>query len=235
MLTLRPSAARGRFDLGWLDTRHSFSFGHYHDPAHMGFGPLRVINEDIVAPGQGFPTHPHRDMEIITVVLSGALEHKDSTGAQGVIRPGDVQHMTAGRGVRHSEFNHSKTEPVHLLQIWIMPREHGLPPAYAQKFFDESGRRDRLQILASPDGREGSLTIRQDAVMMRATLNTGAAVSHPLATGRGAWVQVISGTVAVNGNRAAAGDGVALSGVDSVRIEAETGADLLYFDLPVVR
>lgn len=232
MITTRPSAARGYFNHGWLDTRHSFSFGEYHDPAHMGFGPLRVINEDIVAPAQGFGLHPHRDMEILTIVLSGALEHKDSLGSHGVIRPGEVQHMTAGRGVRHSEFNASKTEPVHLLQVWIMPRETGLPPGYGQKMFDAAGRRDRLQVLASPDGRDSSLVMQQDALMMRATLGAGALVSHAPAPGRLSWVQVMSGSVRINGVDLSHGDGASAEDESMLVIDSQTGADVLVFDLP---
>lgn len=232
MITVRPSAARGHFDLGWLDTRHTFSFGSYHDPEHMGFGPLRVINEDIVAPGQGFGLHPHRDMEILTVVLSGALEHKDSLGSHGVIRPGEVQHMTAGRGVRHSEFNASKSDPVHLLQIWIMPRETGLTPGYGQRMFEAAGRNNALQVLASADGRAGSLVMQQDALMLRVTLSAGASVSHALAPGRLGWAQVMSGAARVNGVDLSAGDGAAAEGEPQITIDSPTGADILLFDLP---
>jgi redox-sensitive bicupin YhaK (pirin superfamily) len=232
MITPRPSSARGHFDHGWLDTHHTFSFGDYYSPDHMGFGPLRVINEDIVAPGAGFPLHPHRDMEIITVVLSGALEHKDSLGSHGVIRPGEVQHMTAGKGVRHSEFNASQTEPVHLLQVWIMPREKGLPPGYGQKTFDAAGRADRLQVLASPDGRDGSITIQQDATMMRATLDANTKATHTLASGRLAWIQVMSGSARVNGIDLATGDGAGAENESSLTIESTSGADVLVFDLP---
>lgn len=232
MITTRPSSERGRFNLGWLDTRHTFSFGQYHDPAHMGFGPLRVINEDIIAPAQGFGLHPHRDMEILTIVLAGALEHKDSLGSHGVIRPGEVQHMTAGRGVRHSEFNASKSEPVHLLQVWIMPHETGLPPAYGQKMFDADGRRDRLQVLASPDGRDGSLIMQQDALMMRATLDSNASVSHPLASSRLAWVQVMQGSALLNGVPLAAGDGARADQESSLTIRSSDACDVLVFDLP---
>ncbi|MBL8746295.1 MAG: pirin family protein [Phycisphaerae bacterium] len=232
MIHLRPSASRGRFDHGWLDTRHTFSFGDYYDPDHMGFGPLRVINEDIVAGGQGFGMHPHRDMEILTVVLSGALEHRDSLGSHGVIRPEDVQHMTAGRGVRHSEFNPSADTPVHLLQIWIKPREPGLTPGYSQKTFDPAARRNRLQILASPDGRESSLIIQQEATMMRAGLSGGASVSLALAPDRLAWVQVISGSARVNDAALNAGDGAGVEDESNLTITSGVGADVLVFDLP---
>jgi redox-sensitive bicupin YhaK (pirin superfamily) len=232
MITVRPSSARGHFDHGWLDTRHTFSFGDYDSPDHMSFGPLRVINEDIVAPGAGFPLHPHRDMEIITVVLSGALEHKDSLGSHGVIKPGEVQHMTAGCGVRHSEFNASKTEPVHLLQVWIMPREKGLPPGYGQKMFDSAGRTNRLQTLISPDGRDGSITIQQDALMLRAAIDAHSKVTQMLAPGRLAWIQIMSGSAKINGVALSAGDGASAENESSLTIESTAGADMLVFDLP---
>jgi redox-sensitive bicupin YhaK (pirin superfamily) len=231
MLTIRPSEARGHVEFGWLDTRHSFSFGHYHDPAHMGFRALRVINEDRVDPGAGFDPHPHRDMEILTYVLSGALEHRDSMGNGSVIRPGDVQRMTAGTGVVHSEQNASATEPVHLLQIWILPARTGLAPGYEQKAFPEAERRGRLRPLASADGREGSVTVHQDVTLYSALLGAGESVRHALAPGRHAWVQVARGAVSVNGETVRAGDGVALSDERSLALEASEDAELLLFDL----
>jgi hypothetical protein len=231
MLTIRPSEARGHVEFGWLDTRHSFSFGHYHDPAHMGFRALRVINEDHVDPGAGFDPHPHRDMEILTYVLSGALEHQDSMGNGSVIRPGDVQRMTAGTGVVHSEQNASATEPVHLLQIWILPARTGLAPGYEQKAFPEAERRGRLRPLAAADGREGSVTVHQDVTLYSALLGAGESVHHALAPGRHAWVQVARGAVSVNGETVRAGDGVALSDERSLALEASEDAELLLFDL----
>jgi hypothetical protein len=231
MLTIRPSEARGHVEFGWLDTRHSFSFGHYHDPAHMGFRALRVINEDHVDPGAGFDPHPHRDMEILTYVLSGALEHRDSMGNGSVIRPGDVQRMTAGTGVVHSEQNASATEPVHLLQIWLLPARTGLAPGYEQKAFPEAERRGRLRPLASADGREGSVTVHQDVTLYSALLGAGESVRHALAPGRHAWVQVARGAVSVNGETVRAGDGVALSDERSLALEASEDAELLLFDL----
>lgn len=236
MITTRPSSARGHFDHGWLDTYHTFSFGDYHDPKHMAFGPLRVINEDFVAAGAGFPTHPHRDMEILTWVLEGALEHKDSSGGSGVIRPGDLQRMTAGRGVTHSEFNHSKAEPVHLLQIWIFPEERGLTPGYEQKRFDL--KPGALTLLASRDGRDGSVTIRQDASVYGARLDAGQKATLELKPGRRAWVQMARGGATVNGQRLAQGDGAAIE--DETRVVIEGGAgggdggqvEALVFDLP---
>jgi redox-sensitive bicupin YhaK (pirin superfamily) len=232
MIAVRRAAERGTANLGWLDSRHTFSFGHYYDPDHMGFGALRVINEDRVAPGGGFDTHGHQDMEIISYVLDGALEHRDSIGTGSVIRPGDVQVMSAGTGIRHSEFNHSKTEPVHFLQIWVLPDRKGLAPRYDQKVFAESGKRDRLRLVGSPDGRDGSIVIHQDAAIYDAQLSLGHTVTHPLEAGRKGWVQVISGAVEVNGKAAAAGDGVAVAdeGLLSITSGAD-GAQVLVFDL----
>src|SRR5262249_53860017 len=210
MITLRPAAERGAENLGWLDSRHTFSFGHYYDPKHMGFGPLRVINEDRVRGGGGFDTHGHRDMEIISYVLEGALEHKDSIGTGSVIRPGDVQVMSAGTGIRHSEFNHSKTDPVHFLQIWVMPDQQGLAPRYDQKNFPDSEKRGRLRLVGSPEGRDGSIVIHQDAEIYASLLAKGEAVAHVLRPGRRGWVQVVRGGVEVNGRSASAGDGVAV-------------------------
>jgi len=229
--TLRKSDERGKANFGWLQSRHSFSFGHYYDPAHMGFGPLRVINEDRVAPGGGFPTHPHSDMEIISYVLEGALEHKDSIGTGSVIRPGDLQRMSAGTGIRHSEFNASDKEPVHFLQIWIIPERAGLEPGYEQKSFSEDEKRGQLRLIASRDGRDGSVTIHQDAALYAALLESGERVSHTIHEGRGAWVQVARGSIAVNGQLLEAGDGVAIEDVGDVEIEGKDSAEVLVFDL----
>jgi quercetin 2,3-dioxygenase len=232
MIAVRHAAERGTVNLGWLDSRHTFSFGHYYDPDHMGFGPLRVINEDRVRPGAGFDTHGHQDMEIISYVLEGALEHKDSIGTGSVIRPGDVQVMSAGTGIRHSEFNHSKSEPVHFLQIWVLPNRKGLPPRYDQKSFPASDKRDRLRLVGSPDGRDGSIVIHQDAEIYDTLLSRDRAVSHALKAGRKGWVQVVTGAVEVNGKAAAAGDGVAVEdeAVLSVTSRAD-GSEVLVFDL----
>src|ERR1700681_2266847 len=198
MITVRQAAERRPVNRGWLDTRHTFSFGHYYDPDHMGFGPLRVINEDRVAPGGGFDTHGHQDMEIISYVLDGALEHKDSMGTGSVIRPGDVQVMSAGTGIRHSEFNHSKTEPVHFLQIWVVPDRQGIPPRYEQKTFPDADKRGRLRLVGSSDGRDGSVVIHQNVELFAALLNAGEKVTHALATGRKGWLQVTRGAVLMN-------------------------------------
>ncbi len=233
MMRIRRAEERGHFDHGWLDTHHSFSFADYHDERHMGFRDLRVINEDRVAPGQGFGTHGHRDMEIVTYVLEGALAHRDSLGNGSVIRPGEVQRMSAGRGVLHSEMNPSERDFVHLLQIWILPRERGLPPSYEQKPFPESERKNRLRLVASPDAREGSLTIHQDARLYAALLAEGDEVRHELAPDRHAWVQVAKGTIAVGGQRLRAGDGAAFSAEAAVAMAGvgpET-AEVLLFDL----
>ena len=232
MIAIRPARERGHFDHGWLDTYHTFSFSEYWDERFMGWGPLRVINEDRVQPGQGFPTHGHRDMEIITYVLEGALEHRDSLGTGSVIRPGDVQRMSAGTGVRHSEYNPSPTEPLHLLQIWITPLRRGIPPGYEQKSFAETGLRGRLCLVASPDGSEGSVTIHQDARVFVTRLDRGAEVKHALARGRRAWVQVAHGTIALNGSALVAGDGAAVSDEASLAIAGGAGSEALLFDLP---
>ena len=230
MITLRPAAARGRADFGWLDSRHSFSFGEYHDPKHMGFGPLRVINEDRVQPAQGFGTHAHSDMEIISYVLEGALEHKDSIGTGSVIRPGDVQRMSAGSGIRHSEFNPSKTEPVHFLQIWLIPDEDGIPPGYEQKRFDD--KQGRLRLVASPDGREGSVTVHLDARLYAAVLDSGQALPHLPAPGRKLWVQVVRGALELNGQRLEAGDGAAIQDERALSFTAHAdGTEFLLFDM----
>src|SRR4051794_30022241 len=199
MITVRPSDERGVANLGWLDSRHTFSFGHYFDPQQMGFGPLRVINEDRVRPGAGFDSHGHRDMEIISYVLEGALEHKDSIGTGSVIRPGDVQVMSAGTGIRHSEFNHSRSEPVHFLQIWITPDRDGLAPRYDQKTFTQSEKRGQLRLIGSPDGRDGSILVHQDVKIYDTVLDHGEFIERPLKTDRKSWIQVVRGSVEVNG------------------------------------
>ncbi|MBN9276405.1 MAG: pirin family protein [Hyphomicrobium sp.] len=230
-LALRKSEERGKANFGWLDSKHSFSFGHYYDPAHMGFGPLRVINEDRVAPGGGFPTHPHSNMEIISYVLEGALEHKDSIGTGSVIRPGDVQRMTAGSGVRHSEFNASKTEPVHFLQIWIIPEKEGLKPSYEQKSFSTEEKRGQLRLIGSRDGRDGSVTIHQDVSLYATVLKAGDAITHTIAEGRGAWVQVARGAAKLNGTELKAGDGVAVGQSGALTLEGVDDGEVLLFDM----
>jgi hypothetical protein len=231
MITIRKSDERGHLNHGWLDTYHTFSFDQYYDPAHMHFRSLRVINEDRVAAGKGFPTHSHRDMEIITYILAGALEHRDSMGNGSVIRPGDVQRMSAGTGVAHSEFNPSETEPVHLLQIWIMPRARNLSPSYEQKAFSEAERRKRLRLVASDDGRDGSVTIQQDAKLYAAILNRETTIEHTLTESRYAWLQVARGNVNINGHELTQGDGAAISREPSLKILASDEAELLLFDL----
>jgi redox-sensitive bicupin YhaK (pirin superfamily) len=231
MITIRKSEDRGHFDLGWLDTYHTFSFDQYYDPAHTHFRSLRVINEDRVAPGQGFPTHSHRDMEIITYILAGALEHRDSMGNGSVIRPGDVQRMSAGTGVSHSEFNPSAAEPVHLLQIWILPQRHGLAPGYEEKHFDEQGRRGRLQLIASNDGRDGSVTIHQDARVYAAILDAGQTTVHAIDENRSAWLQVARGTLLANDLELKQGDGVAVHKESELRLTAHDQTEVLLFDL----
>ncbi len=232
MLALRKAEDRGHTELGWLDSRHTFSFGGYHDGNQMGFGPLRVINDDRVAAGGGFPTHAHADMEIITYVLDGALEHKDSLGTGSVIRPGDVQRMTAGTGIRHSEFNASATEPVHFLQIWVIPERRGLTPGYEQANFDAAARRGTLRLIGSRDGRDGSVTIHQDVALYAAALPGNESVAHTLAPGRAAWVHVAKGGARINGTPVAAGDGVAVTNPGQVELKGSgDGADLLLFDI----
>jgi redox-sensitive bicupin YhaK (pirin superfamily) len=231
MLTIRKSGERGHFDFGWLDTRHTFSFGEYYDPRHMGFRALRVINEDVVRGGGGFGTHPHRDMEIVTYVLSGALAHKDSMGNGSTIRPDDVQRMSAGTGVTHSEHNASPSDPVHLLQIWLLPAETGTAPSYEQRAFPTVEKRGRLRLVGAPDGRDGAVTIHQDVALYASVLDAGDRVQHGLAPGRHAWVQVVRGRVTVNGQPLAAGDGAALSAEPEVVIAAEDASEVLLFDL----
>lgn len=231
MITLRPSDQRGHFDHGWLNTYHTFSFASYYDPSHMGFRDLRVINEDYVLGGNGFGTHPHRDMEIITYVLEGALEHRDSMGNGSVMVPGDVQRMSAGTGVTHSEYNHSETDRVHLLQIWLLPERSGLKPGYEQKAFTPDEKRGVLRLIASHDGRDGSVTINQDVDLYATLLEGGEAVQHALGADRHAWVQVIRGTITLNGHTMGAGDGAAASGEPALEISASGSAELLLFDL----
>jgi redox-sensitive bicupin YhaK (pirin superfamily) len=231
MITIRKSEDRGHFDLGWLDTYHTFSFDRYYDPAHMHFRSLRVINEDRVQAAKGFPTHSHRDMEIITYILAGALEHRDSMGNGSVIRPGDVQRMSAGTGVSHSEFNPSESEPVHLLQIWILPQSNGLRPSYEEKHFGDEERRGRLRLIAAMDGREGSVKIHQDAQLYATILDADQAVAHTLAEGRYGWLQVARGTIRLNEVELKQGDGAAVSNESELRITAQDQAEFLLFDL----
>jgi hypothetical protein len=231
MITVRPGAERGRTRFEWLDSFHSFSFGDYYDPDHLGFRSLRVINEDWVEPGQGFGTHPHRDMEILTYVLEGALQHRDSLGSGSVIRPGEVQMMTAGTGVTHSEFNASRSERVHLLQIWILPSARGLQPAYGQKAFPAAERDGRLRLVASGDGRAGSLKMNQDAAVLATLLESGREVAHEPGPGRHAWVQVARGEIDLNGTCLGAGDGAAVSGERSLHLKARSPSEILLFDL----
>ncbi|MDX6384529.1 MAG: quercetin 2,3-dioxygenase [Blastocatellia bacterium] len=231
MITIRRSEDRGHFDLGWLDTYHTFSFDQYYDPAHLRFGSLRVINEDRVQPAKGFPTHSHRDMEIITYILVGALEHRDSMGNGSVIRPGDVQRMSAGTGVAHSEFNPSQAEPVHLLQIWILPESQNLSPSYEEKHFSDDERSGRLRLIASKDGREGSVTIHQDAQLYATLLEGGTSVVHTLEEKRSAWLQVARGTIRLNEVELKQGDGAGVRNESELTITAHDQAELLLFDL----
>jgi hypothetical protein len=232
MIILRKAADRGHFDHGWLNTYHTFSFGDYYDPQHERFRSLRVINEDWVHPRGGFGTHPHRDMEIITYVLEGALEHRDSMGNGSVIRPGEVQAMSAGTGITHSERNASSDESVHLLQIWIMPDRRGLTPSYQQRELADAPVEEGWQVLASPDGRADSLSIHQDANLLLAKLPTGQQVERALAVGRHGWLQVVRGRVSLNGLEMSAGDGAAMSDEPSVRLSAASEpAEMLFFDL----
>jgi len=231
MITIRRSKQRGGGNYGWLNTRHTFSFDRYYDPSFMGFRSLRVINEDWVEPGQGFPMHPHRDMEIITYVLEGALEHKDSMGHGSVVRPGDGQRMSAGTGVRHSEANPSRTDPVHLLQIWILPDRQGHEPSYEQKSFAEEEKRGKLRQIAGPDGKDDSVTIHQDAKLYVSLLEPGQEVKHALAKGRYAWLQVAKGAVELNGKALGYGDGAAVSDEQKLTIKGTENAEVLLFDL----
>ncbi len=231
MIQIRRGSERGHANHGWLDSHHTFSFADYHDPKHMGFRALRVINEDRVSPGRGFGAHPHRDMEIVSYVLEGAVEHQDSMGNGSVIRPGDVQRMSAGTGVTHSERNPSTTEPVHFLQIWLVPSSRGIAPSYEQKTFTAEEKRGRLRVVASPDGREGSVTIHTDAVLYAGLFDSGEVATLALDPGRHAWVHVARGTVRVNGQDLAAGDGAALSEEAAVHVEGRSGAEIVVFDL----
>ncbi len=231
MLQIRRADERGHAEHGWLESRHTFSFADYHDPRFMGFGPLRVINEDRVQPGQGFGTHSHRDMEIISYVLDGALAHKDSLGNGSAIRPGDVQRMSAGTGVTHSEFNPSASELVHFLQIWILPERASARPSYEEKRFDEAEKRGRLRLIGSRDGRDGSVVIHQDVALYAAVLGDGEQVEHPLARGRRAWLQVTRGAVQVNGEDLNAGDGAAVNDEQSLTIRGTADSEVLLFDM----
>lgn len=231
MMTLRPSHERGHANHGWLDSYHTFSFADYYDPRHMGFRHLRVINEDRVQPGAGFDAHSHRDMEILTYVLEGALEHKDSMGNGSVIRPGEVQRMSAGTGISHSEYNYSKAEPVHLLQIWIVPEQRGLKPGYEQRSFTIQEERGTLCLIAVRDARGGAVTVHQDVDLFVALLDRGDRVVHRLESGRHAWVQVARGAVMINGLPLKAGDGAAVSEDDALQISANDNSEILLFDL----
>jgi len=231
MIAIRKDEERGRNRLDWLDTRYTFSFADYYDRRFMGFRALRVINEDRIQPGGGFPTHPHRDMEIITYVLEGALEHRDSLDNGSVIRPGEVQRMSAGTGILHSEFNPSPTEPVHLLQIWILPERNGGQPGYEQRAFNLEEARGKPLLVAAKDGHNGALRIQQDSELSVARLDQGQAISHPMRAGRHAWVQVARGDIRLNGIVLKAGDGAAVSDKPTLEIEADSPAEILLFDL----
>jgi redox-sensitive bicupin YhaK (pirin superfamily) len=234
MIAIRAAEERGAANHVWLDSRHTFSFSNYYDPNYMGFGKLRVINEDKIAPSRGFPTHGHRDMEIVTYVLAGSLEHKDSLGTGSIIRPGDVQRMSAGTGIQHSEFNASATDPVHLLQIWILPDQLGIAPTYAQKHFSASERQGQLRLIVSQASRDGSIGINQDVDLYAATLAAGQEVSHTLAPGREAWLQVARGSVLLNDRLLAAGDGAAISAEPSLVMRGQDpAAEILLFDMVV--
>ena len=230
-LALRKAADRGRANFGWLDSRHTFSFGQYHDDAHMGFGPLRVINDDRVDAGGGFQTHGHADMEIISYVLDGSLAHKDSIGTGSVIVPGEVQRMSAGTGIRHSEFNASKADPVHFLQIWIIPERRGLTPSYEQKSFSDEEKTGKLRLVGSRDGRDGSVTIHRDVDFYATLLQAGHAVTHELRAGRGAWVHVARGSVRLNGTALTAGDGAAIETAGTLTLDGADEAEVLIFDM----
>jgi redox-sensitive bicupin YhaK (pirin superfamily) len=231
-MRIRPAAERGVADFGWLASRHSFSFGHYHDPEHMGFRALRVINDDRVQPGQGFGTHPHRDMEIISIVVEGALEHKDSLGTGSVIRPGEVQRITAGTGVRHSEFNPSQGDAVRFLQIWIEPEQNGLSPSYEQRAFPFADLRNSWRLVASREGRDGSLTVHQDVSLYRVQLTEDSRIDHSIDPGRHAWIQIIEGVVDVNGQLLSEGDGAAIEEAGNLAVKGVSDwSDVLLFDL----
>jgi hypothetical protein len=230
-ITLRPSDERGQERRSWLHSRHSFSFGSYFDPAHMGFRSLRVINEDIIAGGGGFATHPHHDMEIVSYVVEGALAHRDSTGSEGVIRRGDVQAMSAGTGVQHSEFNNLADRQTRFLQIWILPERKGLPPGYQERSIPELEKRNRLRLLAGPEQRPDTVTIHQDALIFGCLLEKDRSLRHPLAAGRGAWLQLIDGALSVNGTALASGDGARLEELTEITIAAQADSEFLLFDL----
>ncbi len=231
MIKIRKRNERGHFDHGWLDTYHSFSFADYYDPDHLGFRTLRVINEDRVKSGEGFGTHSHRDMEIITTILEGSLEHKDSMGNTSVIRPGEVQRMSAGTGVTHSEFNPSDKEIVHLLQIWILPNQKNLPPSYEQKTFDSEGKKNKLRLIVSPSGEKGSIKIHQDTFIYETSLEPGKQITHALKQGRGLWVQVTQGKLEINSDHLEEGDGAAIENQTSIEVRTNEGAGFLLFDL----
>ncbi|MFN3248217.1 pirin family protein [Roseibium album] len=228
---LRPSETRGEADFGWLKSKHSFSFGSYFDPDHISFGALRVINEDRVAPSAGFPTHPHQNMEIISYIVSGGLEHKDSLGTGSVIRPGELQRMSAGSGVRHSEYNHSDTDPVHFLQIWIVPEADGLKPSYEQKVFPDAERRDTLKLIGSRNGREGSVVIHQHVDLWASLLSADKSVSFDIKPGRKVWLQIVKGKLSVDGLSLAAGDGLGLLDAGKIDLVAQENSEFLLFDL----
>lgn len=231
MLQIRPANERGVANFGWLNSRHTFSFGHYHDPNHMGYGPLRVINEDNVQPGRGFDTHGHRDMEIISYVLDGALAHRDSTGTGSVIRPGDVQRMSAGTGILHSEFNASEKDPVHFLQIWIIPNQGGLEPSYEERHFGDEEKHNQWRLIGSPEGRDGSVLIHQDVNLYVAVLESGNTLSRQLSANRKTWIQVVRGQLQLNDGELSAGDGVALQEDRVLELKAMTNAEILLFDM----
>ena len=232
MITIRSASERGQANFGWLNSRHTFSFGSYYDPAHMGFGNLRVINEDKVAPGQGFPTHSHRDMEIISYVIDGALEHKDSIGNGSIIRPGDVQRMSAGTGISHSEYNASKDSPVHFLQIWVLPGKQGIEPGYEQTYFSPEEKQGKLRLVGSHDGRDGSITIHQDVNLYATQLAIGERVNYRLEANRVVWLQVVRGSMTLNGQLLSLGDGAAITDVENLSIQGESDdAEFLLFDM----
>jgi redox-sensitive bicupin YhaK (pirin superfamily) len=231
MLTIRRAGERGHANHGWLDSHHTFSFADYYDPKHMGFRALRVINDDRVAGGKGFGPHPHRDMEIISYVLDGGLAHKDSMGTGATIRPGDVQRMSAGTGVVHSEFNASRDDEVHFLQIWLVPNKRGIAPGYEQKTFGDADKQGRLRLVASPDGRDGSITIQADASVYAGVFAAGERAELALPTGHGAWIHVARGAVRVNGHELREGDGLAIEGEPAIRVEGTEGGEVLAFDL----
>ncbi len=231
MMTVRPADERGHADHGWLNSHHTFSFADYHDPAHMGFRALRVVNDDTVAPGKGFGKHPHRDMEIISYVLDGALEHKDSIGTGSVIRPGDVQRMSAGSGVLHSEFNASRTEPVHFLQIWLAPSARGIQPSYEQKTFSSDERQGQLRLVASPDGHDGSLTVHTDASIYIGLFDRGQSGELAVKAGRHLWIHVARGKIRANGHELSTGDSAGISDETALKVEGVDHAEVLVFDL----